>query len=66
MGKFKYSETFDKLGMVRCDLRILLRDLKEVLPDLPEDDILATFAQYTEHFEEYVKNIQGREKDGKD
>lgn len=62
MSKIKYSETFDKLGMVRVDLRILLRDLKEVLPNLPEDDILKTFALYTEHFEEYVKNIQGREK----
>ena len=63
MSKIKYSETFDKLGMVRVDLRILLRDLKEVLPDLPDDEILATFAKYTANFEEYVKNIQGREKD---
>ena len=63
MSKFKYSETFDKLGMVRVDLRILLRDLKEVLPDLPEDEILAKFAKCTANFEEYVKNIQGREKD---
>lgn len=64
MSKFKYSETFDKLGMVRCDLRILLRDLKEVLPDLPEDEILNAFAQCTVHFDMYVKNIQGRVKDG--
>lgn len=65
MPKFKYSETFDKLGMIRCDLRILIRDLKEVLPDLPEDDILATFAQYTEHFEKYVTYIQKGENNGR-
>ena len=64
MPKFKYSDIYDKLGMIRCDLRILLRDLHEVLPDLPEDEILSTFAQYTEHFEKYVTHIQKGEING--
>ena len=53
------NETTDKLGMIRCDLLILSRDLKEVLPELPHDELLNIFATYVEYFTEYVKNIRG-------
>lgn len=54
-----FNETTDKLGMIRCDLLILSRDLKEVLPELPHDELLNIFATYVEYFTEYVKNIRG-------
>lgn len=53
-----FNETTDKLGMIRCDLLILSRDLKEALPDLPHDELLEIFATYVEYFTEYVKNIK--------
>lgn len=53
-----FNETTDKLGMIRCDLLILSRDLKEVLRDLPHDELMDIFSHYVEYFCEYVKNLQ--------